>query len=68
MRKPLPVEISCMYLDATRRITRAVESGAITSEDATERFRALGKWLDHRGFCVWPYRECGYAFFRNPRA
>lgn len=57
-----------MYFGASNRVHRAVESGAITPDDASERLRALGKWLDERGVCAWPYRECGYVFFRNPNA
>jgi hypothetical protein len=68
MKHALPVEASCLYFEAADRMRRAAESGVITFDDYAERLRAVGTWLDQRGACPWPYRECGFTFFRNPSA
>ena len=68
MRRFVSGEAARLYVEATRRLRHAAQTGAITSYEYRGRLVAIDDWLSERGVCMLPDRSCGYGFFRNPSA
>jgi len=69
MRRAVTGEAARLYCEATRRLARAFEKGAIDSNEYQRRLRAIGAWLDERGMAIALLDDsCGYVFIRNPCA